>query len=523
MNRLKLGLVVPIALLVTAGCHNDPTASLANGIEKIEAAPSQIFVEVGATKTVEVGAVDAQGNPLQFDYVVTETGPGITVKRDSTFLPVYINDTLLTAPPIASRYRFIVAGTAYANSSFTVSAGGKTIVVPVQVVPQNQIQATFEQPAPALGEVITLTAAAGTVFAQDAGLLIGGDPTRPLTITDRAADGTTISFIAPPNVASGIAITKVTSVGAPSLVFSPTTATVLTTPVIDTVDVTYSTATPAIGQVVTTSIPNTLIKFDATTDLVFPGTFTGPAAGPQNITVAPDSSSLTFDAPPNANGLATVTSFVFPGGYPIALPTRTGIVTRRSLPDTANVTVSNANPALLAPITITLPASLKFGAAAGDSVFIGNGAAIIQSVGGGGASIDVIPLPGSVGQPRLVGVFPTGFAQFSLAMPTDELVTVPGLTPLVGTDDPATAPLIAGSRQLYRRRDLRRRELRPELRLPLPGLQDHVCSEYHAALHSVVARPGRPRSLFPQRGRFSDAAQVVRCQGSGSLHQRIAI
>jgi hypothetical protein len=445
MNRFKLGLVGPITLLLAVGCSGDPTSDLQNGLDHLTASPTQLFVEPGNSKTVEVTGVDGQGNPLELSFVVTPASSAITVKRDSTFHPVYVNDTLLAVPPVATRWRFIVTGVTYAKTAFTIKSEGDSLVVPVQVVPQSTILATFDNDSPALGQAVTLTAPAGNTFASDAALLIGGDPTRPLTITARAADGSSITFIPPPNVASPITVTKVTSVGAPSLTYSPTTQALLTTPVIDTVDVTYSTPTPALGATVTMSITNPLIKFDTATAIAFEGQFGGPAAGPAAITPAADSSSLTFQAPPNANGLATVTSFVFPGGYAIALPTRTGIVTAGPLPDTADVTISNLNPPLLAPITITLPGNLTFGAAADDSVFFGSNAAIIQAVNGGGTSIDVIPLPGSVGRPRLVGVFPTGFPQFLLSMQADDSVTVPELTPLTGTDDPATAPDITAS------------------------------------------------------------------------------
>ena len=43
----------------------------------------------------------------------------------------------------------------------------------------------------------------------------------------------------------------------PDIVFSPATQTPLVTPLIDTVDVTYSTVTPTLGQVVTHDEPRT--------------------------------------------------------------------------------------------------------------------------------------------------------------------------------------------------------------------------------------------------------------------------
>src|SRR5688572_32881209 len=84
MNRFRSGLVPLFALLAAVGCSSEPTGDLRNGIDHLEARPTQLFLEVGQIKTVEVGDVDAQGNPLDFAYEVTNTGTGISVRRDSS-------------------------------------------------------------------------------------------------------------------------------------------------------------------------------------------------------------------------------------------------------------------------------------------------------------------------------------------------------------------------------------------------------------------------------------------------------
>jgi len=451
MNRLTSGTVLTIALLGMAACSGDPTGDLRNGPEKLVASPSQLFLDVGRSATVEVGAVDAQGNQIEAAYVATNVGSNLSVKRDSTFLPVFVNDSQLEPPAEAPRFRFIVTANAFGATSFTVDGAGKSIEIPVQVVPSTDFAATFSTTTPALGETIVLTAAPGTHFT-DSSLVIIGDTLNPPRTLAVAPDGSTISFLLPPNVNSPVSVTNVIADAAPTLVFTPATIDLIQSPVYDSVSVGFSPATPAIGQTVTATITdNPLIKFDTTAAsvaavpvLTFTGQFTGPAAGPAAVALAADSSSLTFQAPPNANGPASVVSFVFPGGYVFPFPTKTGIATTPHLSDTADITLSTATPAVLQPVTVTLPSTLKFGAvAAGDSVIFGGQAAIVNSVAVGGASIDIIPLPGSVGQPTLVGVFPTGFPQFSLSVPGDESITVPPLTPLAGTEDPATAPEIA--------------------------------------------------------------------------------
>jgi hypothetical protein len=459
MNRLTSGLAALASLLLIAGCAGDPTESLRGPATELTALPSQLFIELGATKKVDVSAVDGQGNQLTENFVVTSVGSGITVVRDSSFRGVFQSDSVFAVPAEDLQFRFTVVGTAYGATSFTVSAGGVDKVIPVQVAPQNQIGTTFSTLTPALGDTVTITAPAGASFTQTAKLQLAAaaDSTDPL-IVERDPNGTFIRFIPPPNFNGPLVISEVTSTAAPGLVFSPATSELLTTPVIDSVDVTFSTATPTVGQTVTATIQNPLIKFRpdvASTGRVrfgmnfagqLPGPLQGPdslhvriGSGPQAVVVAADSSSLTFQAPPNAAGAAQVVSFVFPGGMSLALPTRTGI-TSPNIGTTINATVSSATPAVLAPVTITAPAGLKFGPLAADTVIIGGQVAVNQSVAVDGSSITVIPIPGSSGTAVISGVQPTAAPQFTLTLPTVATITVAAIVPLTGTEDPGTAP-----------------------------------------------------------------------------------
>ena len=459
MNRLTSGMVSLIALLLVAGCTTEPTDDLRKGASRIDAAPTQLFLELGASKTVDVSAVDDQGNQISSTYEVTSVGSGITVRRDSTFLPIFVNDSTLAVPPEAPIFRFVVTATAYGATSFTVSAEGKDVVIPVQVTPVVAIDATFSDTTPALGDTITVTAPAGNIFTQTAVLHLPGAPDslNPL-IVERDPAGGFIRFLAPPNVNAPVTITEVVSASAPTLTLHPATQALLVTPLIDTVDVTFSTATPTLGQTVTATIQNPLIKFRpdlASTGRVrfgisFPGQLPGPllgpdslhlkpGAGPQAVVVAADSSSLTFQAPPNADGPASVTSFVFPGGFSLSLPTRTGI-TSPNIGTTVNATFSNPTPPAVTPVTITAPAGFKFAPLAGDTVKVGGQITIKQAVAVDGSTITVVPIPGTSGIAEITGVLPTLAPQFTLTLPTINQVTVPAIVPLEGTDDPATAP-----------------------------------------------------------------------------------
>ncbi|MEZ0332696.1 MAG: hypothetical protein ACAI18_01710, partial [Gemmatimonadales bacterium] len=300
MNRFRSGLVPLFALLAVVSCNSEPTEDLRGEPTEIVATPSQLFIEFGATKTVEVGALDAQGNRLQFDYQVTATGPGITVRRDSSFLPIFVNDSTLQAPPTAERFQFLVEGNAYTASSFTVSAGGLEVVIPVQVVPQAGLAATFDDDTVDLGQVVTLTAPAGVSFDETTFLSIGVE-----TLTIVSQDATTIAFIPPPSVDGPVTVNNVFSISEPDVAFSPATQTVLVTPLIDTVDVTYSTVAPTIDQVVTMTSPDPLIDL-VVDSIIFQGQIPGSREGdPQNLVPSADSSSVQFNTPPNINGLAT--------------------------------------------------------------------------------------------------------------------------------------------------------------------------------------------------------------------------
>jgi len=448
MNRFRSGTVPLFALLALAGCNSEPTDGSRGLIASLVASPTQLFIELGGTKTVEVGAVDQLGEPLDLAYEVTATGPGITVRRDSSFLPIFVNDSTLQAPATGPRFRFIVQGTDYAASSFTVSGGGLDVVVPVQVIPQTGISATFDNPTPALGDTITLTAPAGVTFADTASLEIAGNPLIPLIVSQ---DATTIRFLAPPNVNSPITIKGVISASAPTVVFAPATEVALQTPVIDTVDVTYSTVAPTLGQTVTMSVPEPLINL-VVDSIVFPGQLPGREGDPQNIVVAADSSSLTFDAPPNADGSGTVVNFAFPGGFLLALPTRPNVTSTNiglSLP----AGFSNTDPAVSETVTMTAPAGFRFALA--DTtivdtdttitplpvVTVGANAAIIVARAPDGSSVGFVPIPGSAGIPQIDGVVPTAAPSNILTMPAEATVTVPAEIPtLPGSDAPGTAP-----------------------------------------------------------------------------------
>jgi hypothetical protein len=273
--------MVPLlALLLAVGCSGDPTDPLRGGVTRLDAAPSQLFLQLGESKTVDISAVDEQGNQISSAYEVTATTGPVSVKRDSTFLPVYINDSTLSVPPEAPTFRYLVTATGYGPASFTVGTGGKDVTVPVQVVAQTVLDAQISNLTPALGEVVTITAPAGISFSATSTVTFAGASTQPAAVTV-APNGKSITFIPPPNISNAQAtISDVVSAAAPTVPFSPVTADRLTTPEVKAFPGTVDDLTPAANQAITLTLtgatldPAATFGIGATTPLVLGTTAT---------------------------------------------------------------------------------------------------------------------------------------------------------------------------------------------------------------------------------------------------------
>jgi len=207
-----------------------------------------------------------------------------------------------------------------------------------------------------------------------------------------------------------------------------------------------------LNETVTMSVDSALINL-VVDSIIFPGQIPGREGDPQNILVAPDSQSLTFSTPPNVNGPGTVVNFAFPGGFLLPLPTRPTVVSP-NIGTTFDATFSNQTPALLEPVTLTAPSGFTFDLSLdttvsdeGDTtitspfaITVGGQVAIIQSLSATAATL--LPIPGSAGVASVDGVVPDATPSNIVTMLTVQTLTVPPLTPLEGTDDPVTAPLI---------------------------------------------------------------------------------
>jgi hypothetical protein len=441
MERLTRCLVWLGVFAFAGACSGDPTDSSRTPTD-IVADPEVVFVTQGDSQAVDLTIVDEQGALLPAEFTIsTPPSAAATVTQDPTFLQV------IAGNPIGTTARYFVKGNELGSTSFVVSGSGLDQTVRVEVVP-GALAATFSTITPAFTDTVTITAPAGTSFSPTSTIAIppvpGGQGATTLIITDRAADGSSFRFIVSPNRSGTATVTGVKVAANPALTFTLQTTETITSPVIASVAGTFSNSTPPQGTAITYTLPAGIkIRTDsAATRVLVQGNLVAPA----NVTIAADSGSLTFVAPPSSDSVLTLTGIVAAQRpeYPMTLSSTTKVTT----PVIANVpaTFSNAAPALAQPVTMTAPAGFTFTSVAvapapNTAVLFGTRNAIIQSRTA--TTITFVPLPGSTGIATVTGVIPDAAPMFSLTLPTVQTITVPELVPLRFTDDPARAPTLA--------------------------------------------------------------------------------
>ncbi|HET9295249.1 MAG TPA: hypothetical protein VFO06_13230 [Gemmatimonadales bacterium] len=195
MNRNVRSSVLLAACVALWSCTSDPTGDMGGTPDHIIADPSTIFVVAGETEILEIQLYDDQGGPLAASYTVSNTSPNIDVTVDEEFLPEYDKDGNLVTPEDVLRLRVAVTGLSAASTSFTVSAGGVDLVVPVRVLPVS-FNPTFEPAVAAYGDTVLVTAPAGYTFSDS--LIVSSDGVRDAYVVSVAPDGTSALVIPAP-------------------------------------------------------------------------------------------------------------------------------------------------------------------------------------------------------------------------------------------------------------------------------------------------------------------------------------
>jgi len=358
------------SFLVLAGllsCKGDPTGDLRNGTDHLNADPTSLFVRQDSSKFVVITAVDEQGNAVAAKFSDAQgLGPGITVVKDPTFAPVYNSKGELVPPSEVVATRYIVTATANtANSSFDVTADGKTIHIPVRIIPAVLPVAAVTKPAsPVAGDTITLTLPAPYRFsgATKASIRTITPPVPPATKPDTtvrqlhviglSADSSQLRVVPPPSVNGYIAVTNVVLSYAPAAIaFRDSTTDSVTTPAQPTL-VTLSTAAAIGGDTVFVTAPGRYRFVGGSTVTV--GTAAAAVAS-----ISTDSTQLRFAIGPNANDTVRVAGVLISGAPtlgPFGFKTNVPLVTPAAPPLTLNKTAAAAGDT----IVVTAPARYRF-------------------------------------------------------------------------------------------------------------------------------------------------------------------
>ena len=195
MTRMIRGSVLLAACVGLWSCSSDPTADEAGVPYKIVSLPSVVFVKQDSSQLIAFQLVDELDGTIPENWTFSNTSPNFAVAMDSSYRPIYNPDGTLTLPEEQTVVRVTITGTALGVSSFTASAGGKTLVIPVNVVP-GTLYATFSPSNPAPGDTVTMTMP-GTLRLADTSAVTFPGNLAPI-IVDRAVDGTSLRFISAP-------------------------------------------------------------------------------------------------------------------------------------------------------------------------------------------------------------------------------------------------------------------------------------------------------------------------------------
>ena len=194
-----------------------------------------------------------------------------------------------------------------------VSAGGKNLAIPVRIIPADLVQGTLSNAAPALGDTLTITAAAPFKFTPTS---VASAPGGPIVTLGINADSSQLTFIPGPSIGGAVSVTNTRVSYAPTIgPFTITSTAALATPGITSVAATYSPATPARGDTVTITLPAGF-KFVAGANATF-----GGAAG-FNAGATADSSGFRVIPPPGYTGAPQLSgvALAFLLSAPISVP-----------------------------------------------------------------------------------------------------------------------------------------------------------------------------------------------------------
>lgn len=454
MHRSIRGMLFAAAVAATWGCGDDPLADNAGDAVGVRSSLTSIFINQGATENLTVELVDGQGSAMLTSFSAVSNDPAqVTIAVDESFNPVYVGDTL-RIPDEFTRARFRVTGVELGNYSVTVFAGGFEKVIPVKVRPVDA-NVSFSPANPGPGDTVTVTLLEPELqFTANPRIFFAGAfPTPPganAIFIDAAVDGKSFRFIPAPTINASGRLDSVMTLAQPGVTpvrlttripLQLTTAGLLT----DTLPGTISTTTPAVGEVVTATLPAGL-KFLPTTTVTFPN-LQGPAdTPPADVVVSADSSSISYAVGPNVDVSPRYSQVIVEGAPQFiyarsgGTPFETDVITNMA------VNFDDNTPAPGQDVVVTAT-GFKF--LPNVQVDFGGKPAGIVSISVDSLTATIRPMPGSTGSGTWTNVAVDGGEKFALAaLPgSGETIAVPDAAPavpLVGTAAAGTAPNFAG-------------------------------------------------------------------------------
>ncbi len=434
MNRVTRGTVVLAAALAALSCKGDPTDSLRNGIDHLVADRTELFVRPDTTKSVQIEAVDEQGNAISTDFKLTTSAGAFTVVEDSSFNIVYDAKGNATRPSPWIRARYLVKGVSqFGSGSFTVSAGGKSLVIPVRIQADTATSVTLSTTTPNVGDTVTATVGTGFRFSALTRVTIAGAGVATLGFS---ADTTQVYFVVGPgaNAApsfSNLVLAYALPVGGYT---ASTGGVVLTTA--GSPPLTASATNAAVGDTITLTAPAPYRFTPASKATV--GT-----AGLANLGPSADSLTFQFVIGPGAVDTIQVSNLEVsgaPSAGTFTLKTATTLTTPviTNFPATYSLASPNGYPN---PDTVTVTVGAGFKFLPNATVKFGTTSAFIVSHSTDSTQIRFIPVPGQGTTAATVDGVVLGFlTSVRLALPTAGTINTPAAS---GAQVLATAPTIA--------------------------------------------------------------------------------
>jgi len=431
MNRLVRGSIMFVAAAGAWACKTN-LGENADVTDHLVATPSVVLVSNTDSQSVDVEALNPEGQQLPGDFVASNVGAGIVVRQDTAFLPVPGGHS-----PV--RARFVVRGidsTTFVSTSFTVTANGKRVVVGVAVFPVVLTAVTLSNAAPAIGDTVQLTAAAGIRFTSATTITTPADTSRRLANVGISADSTILFILPGPDIANrALQLGNVQVTYNPGQNFTvPTDASITTGPLPAPLpNVTASSNAPAVGDTVVLTAPP-IFGFTANSRVTLVG------AGNAFVDVSADHATLRFVIGPNSTGVATVSNVALGGVAALGtvnLTTAAPVTTPPPPPLAA--TYSNATPIAGEQVVMTAPAAYRFLPTA--TATVGGVLTFKDSVSADSTKLYFVPRPGTTGNPSVGNVVLSFLTSVPLTVSATTPLTV-APSPFPGTSTLAAAPII---------------------------------------------------------------------------------